>query len=103
MMKISTEEDWSEFKRTGIIINYPHVDLIKKKVTATISIEEDVKMTVIVDLNLNVVSKNGNIDEILDILPDDDEEYYIEVIRYWAEMFINNNIADPKAYFDSLT
>lgn len=101
-MKINRNKGITIFKRTGILIKYPHVDLLKEQVTATISIEEDVKMTVIVDLKLNTISKDGCMDEILEIFPNDDEDFYIEQIRHWAEVFIDNQITDPQAYFDEL-
>ena len=102
MKKINRNIGITIFKRTGILIKYPYVDLLKERVTATISIEEDVKMTVIVDLKLNTIAKEGCIDEILEILPDYDEDSYIEQIKHWAEVFIDNQITDPQAYFDKL-
>ncbi|MEQ6357988.1 hypothetical protein ABNX05_25670 [Lysinibacillus sp. M3] len=89
----------SYFKRTGIIINYTHVDLDKNQVTATICHEEDIKLTVTINTDTGDVQKVGSMDEILQISPSEDEDFYIEVIREWAEIFISKKIIDPQAYF----
>lgn len=93
----------SEFKATGITLNYTQVDLAKNQVIATIAYKNEVKMTVTVDFNLDRIYKEGCIDEIIAVLPIRDEISYIEEIKGWAEIFIKNRIEDPQKYFEQFT
>lgn len=93
-------EGYTDFQPIGIIIDYTHVDLSKKQVTATISCNNDVKMTVITDLNMNKVYKEGSFDEILALSPSEEEGQYIEIISEWSKVFIENKITNPKKYFE---
>ncbi|MFZ3590612.1 hypothetical protein ACOI1C_15515 [Bacillus sp. DJP31] len=98
---MSNEQGYVDFKPTGIKIDYTHVDLSKKQVTAIISCDNEVQMTLITDLTLNQVNKNGSFEKVFAVLPDRDEESYLEEVNAWAKIFIDNKITDPKKYFDS--
>ncbi|MDG5472914.1 hypothetical protein P6709_14265 [Jeotgalibacillus sp. ET6] len=89
------------FMPTGIKISYTHVDLSKKQVTAIISCYNDVQITLIADLTLNQVNKNGSFEKVFAVLPDRDEELYFEEVNAWAKIFIEHKITYPKKYFDS--
>lgn len=82
------------------MLEYTHVDLVKNQVTAIISYENEVKMTVIVDVGLNQIYKEGNIGEILSVLPSRDEDSYLEEIKGWSEIFIDKKVTNPKKYFE---
>ncbi|MGD7045095.1 hypothetical protein [Jeotgalibacillus proteolyticus] len=95
-------EGYTYFMPTGIKIDYTNVDLSKKQVTAIISYYNEVQITLITDLTLNQVNKNGSFEKIFAVLPDRDEESYLEEVNAWAKIFIENKITNPKKYFDSL-
>lgn len=94
-------QGYTTFKPTGIKIKYTFVDLVEKQVTATISLNGEVQMTVVTDLDLQQVSKEGTLQKVLNILPDLDEESYIEQITSWSKIFIEKRIANPEEYFAS--
>ncbi|MFC6041192.1 hypothetical protein ACFPYN_17395 [Paenisporosarcina macmurdoensis] len=97
---MNLEQGYADFQPIGIKITYTLVDLSKKQVISTISCDDEVKITIIIDLHLNQVYKNGSFDEILAVLPSRDEESYINEINDWAKIFIENKITDPKKYFE---
>ncbi|WP_421379604.1 hypothetical protein ACOJQI_15870 [Bacillus salacetis] len=86
------------FKTTGVNHNFPVVDLAKKQVTGTVSYNDKIYMTVLVDLNLDTVSVEGNVEELKEIAMD--KESYIEMFKSQAEFFVANNISNPKKYYD---
>jgi lipoprotein NlpI len=86
------------FKSTGVNHNFPVVDLAKKRVTGTVSYNDKIYMTVLVDLNLDTVSVEGSVDELKEIAMD--KESYIEMFKSQAEFFVANNISNPKKYYD---
>lgn len=90
-----------EFKPTDISINYTNVDIKKKQVTANILYKDEIKTTITIDLDSNKIHQDGDFTELLNILPSKDENSYIEEIKGWAEIFIENEITDPKKYFES--
>ncbi|GKW46936.1 hypothetical protein NCCP2050_26280 [Planococcus sp. NCCP-2050] len=76
------------------------MDLLKKQVTATISYQYEVKMTVITDFITDQMYKEGDLSEILAVLPSENEESYFEQIYDWSKIFVENEITDPKKYFE---
>jgi hypothetical protein len=88
------------FKPTGVLHDFPHVDLGKKQVIGTVSYKGKTYMTVILDLKADTVQVEGNVDELGDLSLD--RESYIEMFKHQAEFFIENNISDPKKYYDEL-
>jgi hypothetical protein len=88
------------FKPTGVKHNFPVVDLTKKQVTGTVSYNDTVYMTVLVDLSSDTVSVEGSVDELIEIAMD--KESYIEMFQSQAEFFVANNISNPKKYYDEL-
>lgn len=97
------DQGYTIFKPTGIKIKYEKVDLAKKQVTAMISLNGDVEMTVVADLSVHKVSKEGSLRKVLDVLPDLDEESYVEQITAWSKIFIEKKITNPEQYFESLS
>ncbi|XKH50154.1 hypothetical protein LG275_11185 [Chryseomicrobium palamuruense] len=93
-------QGYTTFKPTGIKIKYTHVDLGKNQVTATISLNGEAQMTVVTDLAIHQVNKEGSLRKVLDVLPDVDEESYIEQISAWSKIFIEKKITDPEQYFE---
>ncbi|WP_227395939.1 hypothetical protein [Jeotgalibacillus aurantiacus] len=90
------------FQPVGIKIDYVNVDLKEQRVAANILCHDVVKMTFVIDLNLNQVYREGSMEEVYALLPDKDEESYVEEITRWAQIFIDNKVTDPKKYFESL-
>lgn len=93
-------QGYTTFKPTGIKIKYRYVDLVKKQVTAIISLNGEVQMTVVTDLDIHQVNKEGSLRKVLDVLPDVDEESYIEQISAWSKIIIEKKITDPEQYFE---
>ncbi|MCA1054159.1 hypothetical protein LCM10_04105 [Rossellomorea aquimaris] len=90
----------SVFSPTGIFIKYTHVDSITKKVTATISYENTVLVTIVVDLNVNHIHIEGDFQEVVSVLPVRVENSYVEEIKGWAEFFSKREITEPQRYFE---
>lgn len=99
---MENNEGYTIFQPVGINIDYIHVDLSKKQVTATVSYQHEVKMTVISDFTTGQMLKEGNLTEILAVLPSKDEESYFVEIYDWSKMFVENGISDPQKYFEQL-
>ncbi|MFP3392551.1 hypothetical protein [Brevibacillus sp. SIMBA_040] len=98
---------YTEFRPTGIKTDYPHVDLVKKLVTARVLFEERVVMTVLIDVGKNTVQKEGSLAELshAESLNENgllDDEMYVSMFRHWARVFIENDSNDPAAYFEQL-
>ncbi|WP_033542737.1 hypothetical protein [Planococcus sp. CAU13] len=97
---MKNNEGYTIFQPVGIKIEYTHVDLSKKQVTATISFQQEVKMTVITNFITGRMHKEGDLTEVLAALPDKDEESYFDEIYAWSKTFIDKGISDPQKYFD---
>jgi hypothetical protein len=88
------------FKPTGVLHEFPHVDLEKKQVIGTVAYKGKTYMTVILDLNTDTLQVEGNVDELGTLSLD--RESYIEMFKHQANFFIENNISDPKKFYDEL-
>lgn len=88
------------FKPTGVLHEFPHVDLEKKQVIGIVTYKGKTYMTVILDLNTDTVQVEGNVDELGALSLD--RESYIEMFKNQANFFIENNILDPKKFYDEL-
>lgn len=97
---LKSNEGYTIFQATGIKTDYTHVDLLKKQVTATISYQGKVKMTVITDFLTGQMHQEGDFTEILAAWPDDDPQSYFDEIYEWSKTFIENDISDPQIYFE---
>lgn len=86
------------FKPTGVVHEFPHVDLEKQRVTATVVYKEKVYMTVIVDVKTNTVHVDGGVGGLGDLSID--QESYIDMFKQQATFFIKNKIAHPKEYYE---
>ncbi|MFD1851286.1 hypothetical protein [Oceanobacillus bengalensis] len=71
---------------------------LRKQVTGTISYNDIIQMTVLVDLKSGTVNVEGSVEELKEIAMD--EEFYIKTFKSQAEFFIENNISNPKKYYD---
>lgn len=95
------------FEPVGIRTDYPLVDLEKKQVTARIFYKDKLLMTVLVDLRLDQIQKEGNLSEVAHLTTPDgmkvvEEEREISIIKSQAEFFIENNISNPEEYEEQL-
>jgi hypothetical protein len=88
------------YKPTGVHHEYPHVDLVKQQVTCAVTYKGKTYMTVIVDLKTDTVQIQGDVDELGDLSMDKDS--YINMFKHEARFFIDNNISNPKKYYDEL-
>ncbi|MFB5284664.1 hypothetical protein [Peribacillus sp. Hz7] len=88
------------FKPTGVRHEYPHVDLVKQQVTCIVLYKEEAYMTVMVDLKNDTVQVQGDVDELGDLTISKDS--YIDMFKGQAKFFIDNNISNPKKYYDEL-
>jgi len=88
------------FKPTGVHHEYPHVDLVKQQVICAVTYKGKTYMTVIVDLKTDTVQVQGDVDELGELSMDRDS--YINMFKHEARFFIDNNISNPKKYYDEL-
>ncbi|WP_058308235.1 hypothetical protein [Gracilibacillus massiliensis] len=86
------------FRPTGVKHEYPVVDLQNKQVTGTVSYKDKVYMTVVIDLKKDTVNIEGSIEDLKGISMD--KESYIEMFISQAELFVENNISNPKNYYE---
>ena len=88
------------FKATGVRHEFPQVDLVKKQVTCIVIYNDETYMTVIVDLKTETVQVEGDVDELGELSMDKDS--YIDMFKQNARFFIDNNISNPKEYYDEI-
>ncbi|MGM0806844.1 MAG: hypothetical protein ACQET8_19025 [Bacillota bacterium] len=82
------------YKPTGVIHNYPHIDLLKQEVTCTVSYRGKIYMEVTINLKTNTIKVIGDVKELGDLSVD--KESYIEMFKRQAKYFIENKISDPQ-------
>ena len=93
-----TNIGYTVFKSTGVVQQYPLIDLVNQQVTCTVVYKEKTYMTVIVDVKNDSVSVQGNVDELGDFAMS--KEDYIEMFKDVAKLFIDNNVSDAYKYSD---
>lgn len=89
------------YKSTGINTEYLRIDLANKQVTGRVSYQGKVCMLVYVDVAADTVKVNGSIQELTHLTGNMTEEDYIEVIKTTAKFYIENDISNPKAYYEA--
>jgi len=88
------------FKPTGVRHEFPKVDLVNQQVTCVVLYNEEIYMTVIVDIKNDTVQVQGDVDELGNKSMDKDS--YIDMFKHWAKVFIEKKISNPTDYFDEL-
>ena len=102
-MKNSTQNSnvgYTIFKATGVRHEFPQIDLEKQQVMCTVIYQDKTYMTVIVDIKSDSVKVEGSIDELGDLGMD--RGAYIDLFKQEAKFFVDNNIANAKAYYDEV-
>ncbi|MGM0836531.1 MAG: hypothetical protein ACQEV7_10260 [Bacillota bacterium] len=89
------------YKSTGIHTEYLRIDLTNSQVTGRVSYQGKVYMLVYVDVAADTVKVKGSIQELTHLTDNMTEEDYIEVIKTTAKFYIENEISDPKAYYEA--
>ena len=97
-MENDTNIGYTIFVSTGVVQQYPLIDLVNQQVTCTVVYKEKTYMTVIVDVKNDSVSVQGNVDELGDLAMS--KEDYIETFKDAAKLFIDNNVSDANKYFN---
>ncbi|MGD6963997.1 hypothetical protein ACQCVB_17410 [Fictibacillus phosphorivorans] len=82
------------YKPTGVTHCYPHIDLLKREVIGTVSYKGKIYMEVTLNLKENTIKVIGSVRELGDLSMD--EKSYIDMFKYQAKYFVDNNISDPK-------
>ncbi|MBW9235153.1 hypothetical protein JQK62_23630 [Leptospira santarosai] len=88
------------FVPTGVRHEFLQVDLIKQQVIGIVLYKEKTYMTVLVDLKTDTVQVEGDVDALGELSMDRDS--YIDLFKTQAKFFIENNISNPKQYYDGL-
>lgn len=88
------------FGPTGVHHEFLQVDLIKQQVVGIVLYKEKIYMTVLVDLKTDTVQVEGDVDALGELSMDRDS--YIDLFKTQAKFFIENNISNPKQYYDEL-
>ncbi|OCA84096.1 hypothetical protein A8F94_15330 [Bacillus sp. FJAT-27225] len=88
------------FKSTGVQHEFPHINLEKQQVIGIVTYKEKTYMTVFVNLKTGSVQVQGDIDDLGDLSMDRDA--YVDMFKHQAQFFIDNNISNPKEYYDEL-
>lgn len=92
------------YKSLGINIEYPYVNLDKKRVTGTVSFNNKLYLTITVDLLTGTSELVGNLNELAQLTASENTEYeYIEMFKRNANFLIENKISNPKEYFEKIT
>ena len=88
------------FKPTGVHHEYSYVDLVKQQVMCIVLYKEETYMTVKVDIKNDTVQVQGDVDKLGDLTISGDSN--IDMFKSQAKFFIDNNISNPKKYYDEL-
>jgi hypothetical protein len=88
------------FGPTGVRHEFLQVDLIKQQVIGIVLYKEKTYMTVLVNLKTDTVQVEGDVDALGELSMDRDS--YIDLFKTQAKFFIENNISNPKQYYDEL-
>ncbi|GEM_PF-1947705 len=91
---------YTTFKPTGVRHEFPKVDLVNQQVICTVLYNEETYMTVIIDVKNDIVSAQGNVDELGGLAMSKDA--YIDMFKHHAKLFIDNNVSNSDKYFDEL-
>ncbi|MBT2695139.1 hypothetical protein [Bacillus sp. ISL-55] len=86
------------FKSTGVQHEFPHIDLEKQQAIGIVKYKEKTYLTVLIDLKTDTVQVQGDVEDLGDLSMDRDS--YIDMFKHQARFFIENNIANPKEYYD---
>ena len=97
-MENDTNIGYTIFVSTGVVQQYPLIDLVNQQVTCTVVKKKKTYMTVIVDVKNDSVSVQGNVDELGDLAMS--KEDYIETFKDAAKLFIDNNVSDANKFFN---
>jgi hypothetical protein len=101
MMKKNTDKSnlgYTLYKPTGVCHAFPHVDLIKQQATCIVSYKGKTYLRVIVDIKNGTVQIQVSVEDLGDLSMDRDS--YIDMFKHLAKFFIENNISNPKKYFE---
>lgn len=98
--KGNSEAGYTIFKPTGVRHEFLQVDLLKQQVIGIVLYKEKTYMTVLVDLKADTVQVEGDVDALGELSMDRDS--YIDMFKSQAKFFIENNISNPKEYYDEL-
>jgi hypothetical protein len=88
------------FKSTGVQHRFSHIDLEKRQAIGIVTYKEKTYMTVYVDLKTDTVQVQGDVDDLGDLSMD--RHSYVDMFKHQARFLIENNITNPKEYYDDL-
>lgn len=89
------------YKSLGIKLDYPYVNLDKKKVTGTVSFNNKLYLTITVDLLSDTAELFGDLNDLAHFTASENTETdYIEMIKSNAVFLIENKISNPKEYYE---
>ncbi|MDZ5472888.1 hypothetical protein SM124_14235 [Bacillus sp. 31A1R] len=89
------------YRSTGVKHEFHQVDLEKQQVVGVVTYQNHTYMTVLVDVKMDTVQVEGSVDELGDLAMDKDS--YIDMFKHQAKFFIDNDIANPKEYYEKLS
>ena len=98
---------YTRIEPTGVTFDYPNVDLDSKLVTARVLFKGKMMMEVIIDFKLDTIQKKGSLEEIAHITTYNGinrvtENMCIKSLKSTAKFFIDNNISNPKSYYECI-
>ena len=100
--RVPSATGYTIFKAIGIQTDYPFVDVEKEQMTGTVLYNNQVYMTVHVDVRANRVAVEGGLKELAHLTEQElNEKEYVEMFQTMARFFIENNIHDPKSYYEN--
>lgn len=99
--RVPSTTRYTIFKAIGIHIDYPLVDIENEQMTGTVLYDNQVYMTVRVDLRANTFGVKGDLRELAHLTEQElNEKEYVEMFQTMARFFIDNNIHDPKSFYE---
>lgn len=91
----------THYRPIGFKIEYTHIDLKEKIVKAIVKYEGQIIMTVTVDLHADSIQKVGGLEEVSSLETYGvTEQDTLREIKCLSEFFIQNNISNPKEYYE---
>jgi hypothetical protein len=100
LKKRKSNVGYTLYKSTGVRHDFPDVDLDNQMVRCIVTYKGKTYLSVIVDVKTDTVVTEGSLDSLGEKAME--IESYIDMFKRQARFFIENNISNPKDYFEKL-
>ncbi len=92
------------YKKSEIQTHFQKIDLYRKRMIGTISLLDQVILTIEVDLLNDNVKVDGDTNQMAYVMSERDLEMdYVKIFKEMARFFVENEITDPQKYYEKLS